>query len=46
MQPHVEGGWFVENYRSSELHGNLPERYGVNATRPFGTHIYYMLEVR
>ena len=44
MQPHlVEGGYFVEPYRSEELipQVGLPERY--SSERAFGTAIFYLL---
>lgn len=44
LQPHPEGGYFKEVYRSNELikAEGLPERY--SSERCFGTSIYYMLE--
>lgn len=44
LQPHPEGGYFKEVYRSDELikTEGLPERY--SSERCFGTSIYYMLE--
>ncbi len=44
LQPHPEGGWFREIYRSGEqLDGALlPARYG--GARAFATSIYYLLE--
>ncbi|XP_039272342.2 uncharacterized protein LOC120346641 [Styela clava] len=44
MDINIEGGWYTEIYRSTEKIDHLPERYGANATRVFGTHIYYLLE--
>ncbi|MDZ7764972.1 MAG: cupin domain-containing protein [Melioribacteraceae bacterium] len=44
LQPHPEGGYFREVYRSTDeikKHG-LPDRYKTN--RNSGTSIYYMLE--
>lgn len=43
LQPHPEGGFFKEVYRSDELikTEGLPERY--SSARCFGTSIYYML---
>ena len=44
MQPHPEGGYFVETYRSAELipKAGLPERFG--EARSFSTAIYFLLE--
>ncbi|MCY7350683.1 MAG: cupin domain-containing protein [Cytophagaceae bacterium] len=44
MQPHPEGGWFAETYRSAERipHVALPERFA--GDRVFGTAIYFLLE--
>ncbi|MFT4032345.1 MAG: cupin domain-containing protein [Siphonobacter sp.] len=44
MQPHPEGGYFVEQYRSSEWVSQqaLPGRY--NGDRAFSTAIYFLLE--
>ncbi|MBD3224611.1 MAG: hypothetical protein GF313_07770 [Caldithrix sp.] len=44
LQPHPEGGYFKENYRSNEAIANnhLPRRYLGN--RSFSTAIYYLLE--
>lgn len=44
LQPHPEGGYFKEVYRSEEemKSEDLPERY--KSPRCFGTSIYYMLE--
>ncbi len=44
LQPHPEGGYFKEVYRSDELikTEGLSERY--TSERCFGTSIYYMLE--
>lgn len=44
FQPHPEGGYFKEVYRSEEemKSEDLPERY--KSPRCFGTSIYYMLE--
>ena len=43
LQPHPEGGYFRETYRSKEVidHGALPKRY--RGSRSFGTAIYYLL---
>jgi len=44
LEPHSEGGYFKEVYRSADeikIEG-LPERY--ESTRCFGTSIYYLLE--
>ena len=44
LQPHPEGGWYKETYRSSEfiIADALPERFGGN--RSFSTAIYFLLE--
>lgn len=44
LQPHPEGGWFREVYRSEEMVSahHLPARYG--AARVFSTSIYFLLE--
>jgi uncharacterized protein len=44
LQPHPEGGYFREVYRSNETVQEkcLPERYG--SKRSFATSIYFMLE--
>jgi predicted cupin superfamily sugar epimerase len=44
LQPHPEGGYFKEVYRSNEIieKSGLPERY--ESSRCFGTSIYYLLE--
>lgn len=44
MQPHPEGGYFVETYRSAEhiAHSALPNRF--SGDRVFGTAIYFLLE--
>ncbi|MEQ9263348.1 MAG: cupin domain-containing protein [Owenweeksia sp.] len=43
LQPHPEGGFYKETYRSTETIDTsaLPERFGGNRT--FGTAIYFML---
>jgi predicted cupin superfamily sugar epimerase len=43
LQPHPEGGYYRETYRSDEIIGKgaLPERYSRN--RSCGTAIYYLL---
>ncbi len=43
LQPHPEGGFFSEIYRSHEMieRGSLPKRYTGN--RSFSTSIYFML---
>jgi predicted cupin superfamily sugar epimerase len=43
LEPHPEGGFFRESYRSSEtIRGEfLPERYV--GSRPFSTAIYYLI---
>ncbi len=43
LQPHPEGGFFAELYRSAETIASeaLPERYG--GPRSHGTAIYYLL---
>jgi uncharacterized protein len=44
LQPHPEGGWFAQTYKSREVIAAeaLPSRYG--GSRSFGTCIYYLLE--
>lgn len=44
LQPHPEGGWFRETYRSADVApaGCLPERFG--QSRPFSTAILYLLQ--
>lgn len=44
MQPHPEGGYFAETYRSGEIiaHSALPERF--RGDRTFSTAIYFLLE--
>lgn len=44
LQPHPEGGYFAETYRSAEVVANsaLPTRFG--GDRSFGTAIYFLLE--
>lgn len=46
LQPHPEGGYFAETYRSAEQipAGALPDRFG--GARAFGTAIYFLLERR
>lgn len=43
LQPHPEGGWFAESYRSAETiaASALPGRY--DGPRCFGTSIYFMI---
>jgi uncharacterized protein len=44
LQPHPEGGWYKETYKSTEyISGNaLPERF--DGSRAFSTAIYFLLE--
>jgi len=44
MQPHPEGGYFLQTYRSSGSipHAVLPE--GFTGDRPFSTAIFFLLE--
>ena len=44
LQPHPEGGWYKETYKSGEyITGSaLPERFG--GSRAFSTAIYFLLE--
>lgn len=44
LEPHPEGGWYKQTYKSSEqiAADALPERFG--ASRAFSTAIYYLLE--
>ena len=44
LQPHPEGGFYIQTYRSAESLSSaaLPERF--MGTRPISTAIYYLLE--
>ena len=44
LEPHPEGGWFKQTYKSNEemAADALPERFG--ASRAFSTAIYFLLE--
>ena len=44
LEPHPEGGWYKQTYKSNEEidAGALPERFGAN--RAFSTAIYFLLE--
>ncbi|MBL0355932.1 MAG: cupin domain-containing protein [Chitinophagaceae bacterium] len=44
LQPHPEGGWYKETYKSSETipAAGLPERF--SGERSFSTAIYFLLE--
>ena len=44
LQPHPEGGWYAQSYRSSEIipAAALPDRFG--GDRVFSTAIYFLLE--
>jgi len=44
LQPHPEGGWYSQTYKSNEQidADALPERFGAN--RAFSTAIYFLLE--
>ena len=44
LQPHPEGGWYKETYKSNECipHAALPERF--SGARVFSTAIYFLLE--
>jgi len=44
LQPHPEGGWYKQSYKSAEYisAAALPERFG--GDRPFSTAIYFLLE--
>ena len=44
LEPHPEGGWYKQTYKSQELIavGSLPERF--IGDRPFSTAIYFLLE--
>lgn len=44
LQPHPEGGWYTQTYRSSDTVplSALPERF--TGDRPFSTAIYFLLE--
>jgi hypothetical protein len=41
LQPHPEGGWYAETYRSSEDTAGLPERF--TGARNFSTAIYFLV---
>jgi predicted cupin superfamily sugar epimerase len=45
LQPHPEGGWYKESYKSNERvpSNALPERF--SGDRAFSTAIYFLLEV-
>lgn len=44
LQPHPEGGWYKQTYKSNEqvAASVLPQRF--NGDRPFSTAIYFLLE--
>lgn len=44
LQPHPEGGWYAQSYRSIEIipASALPDRFG--GDRVFSTAIYFLLE--
>ena len=44
LEPHPEGGWYKQTYKSSELvaASALPDRF--NSERVFSTAIYFLLE--
>jgi len=44
MNPHPEGGWYIETYRSPEtvLKAHLPTRF--TGERNYSTAIYFLLE--
>ena len=44
LQPHPEGGYFVETYRSAEFikQSHLPSRFG--GSRSFSTGIYFLVK--
>ena len=44
LQPHPEGGWYCQTYKSDEQIAaeSLPQRFGGN--RAFSTAIYFLLE--
>jgi uncharacterized protein len=44
LEPHPEGGWYKQTYKSTELIAaeTLPNRFGAN--RVFSTAIYFLLE--
>jgi predicted cupin superfamily sugar epimerase len=41
LQPHPEGGWYAETYRSDESATHLPERFA--GLRNFSTAIYFLM---
>jgi uncharacterized protein len=44
LQPHPEGGWYVQTYKSPDtiLSCSVPEQFPDN--RPYSTAIYFLLE--
>jgi len=44
LEPHPEGGWYKQTYKSNEqiAAGDLPKRF--DASRVFSTAIYFLLE--
>lgn len=44
LQPHPEGGYFKETYRSDEIAIEDVAKLGFNGNRNFCTAIYYLLE--
>jgi len=45
LQPHPEGGWYKETYRSSDTIGaaGLPDRFGGESAKSAATGIYFLL---
>ena len=41
LQPHSEGGWYAETYRSADLTNQLPQ--GFTGQRNFSTAIYFLM---
>ncbi len=41
LQPHPEGGWYAETYRSTDSTNQLPE--GFTGPRNFSTAIYFLM---
>ena len=42
LQPHPEGGWYRQSYKSSEQISALPQRF--SGSRSISTAIYFLLE--
>lgn len=44
LQPHPEGGYYSETYRSADFTRCLPDRFPDGQDRRFSTAIYFLLE--